>query len=255
MRSFVDHDSIVRRIWGDTNCVLVIFAGSAAEFAVNRAVDWLFFTNRLPSDPIGRFFSTVRYAQDIVFADEPTAERTIEHIAAAHQSVERRRHRAIPDWAYRDVLYMLIDYSQRAYELLYRPMCDDEQQELFAVFRRVGEGLRIPELPVTLGEWREDRVRHLNRDLVASRFTAILFEQYRRHIGAWRYELLRRVQALLVPEQVRKLLDLAPSPLLRSLIPLYGLVEWLELKSLLQFALVPAPYLESLRQFERTRAA
>ncbi|MDQ3244245.1 MAG: DUF2236 domain-containing protein, partial [Gemmatimonadota bacterium] len=43
--------------------VLLVFAGSAAEFALNRAVDWLFFTGELPRDPIGRLFSTAAYSQ------------------------------------------------------------------------------------------------------------------------------------------------------------------------------------------------
>jgi len=51
---FVDRRSIVRRIWGDPDLVLLIFAGAAAEFALNRAVDWLFFTGEIPRDPIGR---------------------------------------------------------------------------------------------------------------------------------------------------------------------------------------------------------
>ena len=72
---FVDRRSIVRTIWGDPDLVLLIFAGSAAEFALNRAVDWLFFTGEIPRDPIGRLFSTVRYAQEIVFVDEETARR------------------------------------------------------------------------------------------------------------------------------------------------------------------------------------
>ncbi len=71
MRDFVEKSSIVRRIWGDLNLILLVFAGSAAEFALNRAVDWLFFTGKIPDDPIGRFFSTVAYAQQIVFADDP----------------------------------------------------------------------------------------------------------------------------------------------------------------------------------------
>ncbi len=54
MTDFVGRDSIVRRIWGDGDMVLLIFAGSAAEFALNRAVDWLFFPGKLPDDPIGR---------------------------------------------------------------------------------------------------------------------------------------------------------------------------------------------------------
>ena len=118
MSDFVDRRSIVRTIWGSPDLILLIFAGSAAEFALNRAVDWLFFTGKIPRDPIGRLFSTVRYAQEIVFATEETARRTLSRINATHDSVERQRGQTIPDWAYRDVLYMLVDYSERAYRVL-----------------------------------------------------------------------------------------------------------------------------------------
>src|SRR5688572_25171060 len=147
MSDFVDRRSIVRTIWGNPDLVLLIFAGSAAEFALNRAVDWLFFTGQIPRDPIGRLFSTVRYAQEIVFVDEQTAQRTLERINAAHASVEHQRRQTIPDWAYRDVLYMLIDYSERAYALLYRPLSQSQKNDLFEVFLRIGEALDIPELP------------------------------------------------------------------------------------------------------------
>src|SRR5687767_15487620 len=113
MRDFVQKHSIVRQIWGDPDLILLVFAGSAAEFALNRAVDWLFFTGKIPQDPIGRFFSTVAYAQQIVFADENQAQEIILRINRIHASVEKSRQQTIPDWAYRDVLYMLIDYSQR----------------------------------------------------------------------------------------------------------------------------------------------
>src|SRR5215203_707647 len=135
---FVQPDSIVRQIWGDTDVVLLIFTGGAAEFALNRAVDWLFFTNKLPSDPIGRFFSTVGYAQEIVFAEEEKALQTLQRINAVHRSVERKRDDVIPDWAYRDVLYLLIDYSLRAFELTKRPLTLIEKEELFQLFHRVG---------------------------------------------------------------------------------------------------------------------
>src|SRR5688500_20318763 len=114
MRDFVDRRSIVRTIWGNPDLILLIFAGSAAEFALNRAVDWLFFTGKIPNDPIGRLFSTAGYAQGIVFADAATAARTLARIHAVHGAVERERGQQIPDWAHRDVLYMLIDYSARA---------------------------------------------------------------------------------------------------------------------------------------------
>ena len=53
---FVQRHSIVRTIWGNPDLVLLIFAGAAAEFALNRAVDWLFFNGEITRDPIGRLF-------------------------------------------------------------------------------------------------------------------------------------------------------------------------------------------------------
>jgi hypothetical protein len=70
---FVKKDSIVREIWGKSDTILLIFAGAAAEFALSKAVDWLYFTGKLPADPIGRLFSTVTYAQRIVFSKEKEA--------------------------------------------------------------------------------------------------------------------------------------------------------------------------------------
>jgi hypothetical protein len=69
MNYFVEQNSIVRKIWGNSDTVLFIFGGAAAEFALNKAVDWLYFTGRLPTDPLGRLFSTVSYARKIIFAE------------------------------------------------------------------------------------------------------------------------------------------------------------------------------------------
>src|ERR1700753_1347184 len=95
---FVARDSIVRRIWGKADTVIFIFAGAAAEFALNKAVDWLYFTGRLPADPIGRLFSTVGYAQEIIFAPEEKALAAIDRISTIHQVVEKNRGQNIPDW-------------------------------------------------------------------------------------------------------------------------------------------------------------
>lgn len=57
--NFVQENSIVREIWGKSDTILFIFAGAAAEFALNKSVNWLYFTGKLPNDPIGRLFSTV----------------------------------------------------------------------------------------------------------------------------------------------------------------------------------------------------
>lgn len=253
MSDFVHQRSIVRTIWGNSELILLIFAGAAAEFALNRAVDWLFFTGNLPRDPIGRLFSTARFAQEIVFVDEAIAKRTLARITAIHGAVERERASRIPDWAQRDVLYLLIDYSERAHRLLYRPLTTSEKDDLYDVFRRVGEGLRIEELPASYEEYRIGRQLHLERDLVYSVYTRRLYEQYRRHLGSWRYLLLLQVQAVLVPEGVRRLLRMEQLPFLRETIGLYGKFCRFSLKPLVRNLLVPANYLDEVRKFDIRR--
>ena len=250
MTDFVARGSIVRRIWGDGDMVLLVFAGSAAEFALNRAVDWLFFTGKLPNDPIARLFSTASYAQHIVFADTLTASSTLDRICAVHHAVERQRGQSIPDWAHRDVLYMLIDYSERAHELLAQPLSAPEQSELYDVFHRVGIGLRIPDLPASYAEWKADRERHLRRDLLCGDGTAALYAQYRTHLGGWRYQLLLRVQAVLAPDHVRGLLELTSAAWLRPLLHVYPVLVRLGLRSVIQRLLMPSRYLTAVRALD-----
>ena len=255
MSDFVDQRSIVRKIWGDSDLILLIFAGSAAEFALNRAVDWLFFTGKIPSDPIGRLFSTVRYSQEIVFATEETALQTLKRINTIHGSVESQRGQTIPDWAFRDVLYMLIDYSERAYRMLYRPLTPSQQNDLYRVFRRIGDELNIQQLPATYAEWQHDRRRHIIRDLTYSPHTKLLFQQYRRHLGLWRYQLLLEVQSLLVPAEVRRLLKLSPNFLLPGVIRAYGIVNRYNLQSVVHSLLIPPRYWAEVREFDKIAAA
>lgn len=248
-------DDTARRIWSNPDLVLLIFAGSAAEFALNRAVDWLFFTGNIPSDPIGRFFSTVAFAQQIVFADDQTARRVCGQINSIHGSLERKRGRTIPEWAYRDVLYMLVYYSERAHELVYRPLSGREREELYESFYRLGEGLHIRGLPRSYSDWQVDRRRHLDRDLVYSRYTLLLYRQYRRHLGPWRYFILVQLQALLAPEEVRRLLGLKPRALLARLVRAYTLVDTLRMAFLLRRMLVPPSYWPEIAKLDRRAPA
>lgn len=252
--AFVQPNSIVRRIWSDADLVLLVFAGAAAEFALNRAVDWLFFTGRVPSDPLGRLLSTASYAQRIALADFATAESALAAIRAAHAAVEREREMRIPDWAHRDVLYLLVDYSERAFRTLHRPLSPAEQEELWEVFRRVGTGLDIPGLPLRHTDWQVDREWHLERDLLYSEHTAALYASYRRHLGPWRYALLRQVQAALVPERVRHLLALPRQVWLRGLLPLYPTLVGLGLRSGFQRALIPSEHLAAVRGLDHPGA-
>jgi uncharacterized protein (DUF2236 family) len=252
-REFVEPDSVVRTIWGNGDMVLLVFAGSAAEFALNRAVDWLFFTGKLPRDPIGRLFTTAAYAQQIVFADVSTASRAFDRIRAAHEAVEHQRGQRIPEWAHRDVLYMLIDYSERAHVLFARPMTAAEQRELYDVFRRVGTGLGIPDLPRTYTEWKVDRDVHLRRDLMNGEGTKELYARYRAQLGPWRYRLLLSLQSILSPEHVSGLLQLKRAKWLRPLVRFYPLLVRAGLRSIIQRLAIPSMHLRAVRELDQGR--
>lgn len=250
MNYFVPPGSIVRRVWGQSDIVLFIFAGAAAEFALNKAVDWLYFTGKLPADPIGRLFSTVAYARQIIFSDEPSAHAAIQRIRQIHSGVEQSRGSNIPDWAYRDVLYMLIHYSIAAFELLERKMSAAEQEELTSVFLQVGARMGIPGLPAGYNDWRSAYTQQLSSNLQYGAYTADLYRQYRKHLGSLRYWILLQTQSLLVPPATSRLLQMKPSLLLRMLLPLYRLSRKVRLNRMLQAFLVPGAYRKQVKQLE-----
>ena len=242
MRYFVEEGSVVRDIWGKSDTILFIFAGASAEFSLNKAVDWLYLTGRLPTDPLGRLFSTVSYARTIVFSEKQAALRAIDTIVAIHSGIEEKRGAKIPDWAYRDVLFMLIDYSIRSFEILERKLSDGEKQEVFDVFYRVGNRMGLNGLPANFEEWEVMRQEHLEADLQQSYYTADLFKQYRKHLGPVRYRLLLEAQVLVVPKKVRQLLDSNRSSLLQPVIGVYKFTRLIKADWLLKELILPQKY-------------
>ena len=251
MEYFVDQDSIVREIWGKGDTILFIFAGASAEFALNKAVDWLYYTGRLPNDPLGRLFSTVSYARKIVFSEKNAALKAIDSIAAIHSAVESKRGRRIPDWAYRDVLFMLIDYSIRSYELLEHELGLAQKQEVFNVFIRVGKRMRLQGLPENFEDFLKMRKSHLEQNLEAGEYTRDLYHRYRRHLGPMRYRLLLETQIYITPKKVRELLSLRKYSLLRFLIPPYKLSRRIKLDQLLRSMILPTAYHDEINSLDQ----
>jgi hypothetical protein len=250
MQFFVNTNSIVRKIWGKSDTILFIFAGAAAEFALNKAVDWLYFTGRLPSDPLGRLFSTVSYARQIVFAKNEDALKAIDKITAIHQGVEQARGSTIPDWAYRDVLFMLIHYSIASFELLERKLSDEEKEEVYNVFYRVGERMGLKELPATYMDWLPVREQHMQNNLERSPLTFDLFKQYRKHLGSVRYKILLEGQKLVVPGKVKSLLRFKNFSLLQPAVPVYKFLRHLKMDWVLKSALLHANYKAQIKALD-----
>ncbi len=250
MEFFVEKNSVVREIWGKSDTVLFIFAGASAEFALNKAVDWLYYTGKLPADPLGRLFSTVSYARKIVFAPMEEAHKALDALRHIHGAVEQNRGYAIPDWAYRDVLFMLIHYSIASYELLERKLSDAEKEEVYNVFYRVGTSMGLKALPVTYTEWLPVRNAHLKADLEKSHYTVDLFLQYKKHLGAMRFTLLTEGQKLVVPDRVKELLKFGDFSMLTPALPMYKISKLVKMDWLLKIILFPSSYRTQINELD-----
>lgn len=250
MQYFVEKNSVVRKIWGKSDTVLFIFAGASAEFALNKAVDWLYFTGRLPSDPLGRLFSTVKYARKIIFSSTDEALKAIDTLRQIHTAVERSRGLSIPDWAYRDVLFMLVHYSIASYELLEKKLNDEEKEEVYNVFYRVGVRMGLKELPLTYIEWLPVREAHLIEHMQRSEFSADLLKQYKRQLGAMRFKVLIEAQKLVVPDRVKELLHFSDFSLLSLVVPLYKVSRLMKMEWLFKNILYPTGYKDQINELD-----
>jgi ER-bound oxygenase mpaB/B'/Rubber oxygenase, catalytic domain len=250
MQYFVEKNSIVRKIWGKSDTILFIFAGAAAEFALNKAVDWLYFTGKLPADPLGRLFSTVRYARRIVFSPMEEANKAIDTMRQIHTAVEQNRGDTIPDWAYRDVLFMLIHYSIASYELLENKLSDEEKEEVHNVFYRVGARMGLQALPLTYTEWLPVQKEHLLQDLQKSKYTEDLFKQYKKHLGSMRFKVLIEGQKLVVPDRVKELLQFSDFSFLAPVVPVYKISRLMKMDWLLKNILLPADYKDQINELD-----
>ncbi|MEO6542340.1 MAG: oxygenase MpaB family protein [Ferruginibacter sp.] len=250
MEYFVDKGSVVREIWGKSDTILFIFAGASAEFALNKAVDWLYFTGKLPADPLGRLFSTVTYARQIVFSELHEAHAAIDKITAIHAAVENSRQAKIPDWAYRDVLFMLIHYSIAAFELLERKLNDPEKEEMYRVFLAIGSRMNLKDLPADYKTWLGVRREHLLADLQKSNYTVDLYKQYRKHLGRFRFWLLLESQKMVVPDIVQELLNFKKIKWVRLVIPSYRFSRIFKLDSTIRAIILPGKYKAEIKALD-----
>lgn len=243
---------VLQRVWGSPDAIMLFFAGAAAEFAGIKAVDWLFFTGALPGAPIERFFETMRYAQHIFFADQREGLAAVERVNRIHGRVEQARKVTIPDWAYRDVLFILIDYGERAHTIVFGPMTAAERLTHFAALLAIGQAMHIPGLPADYTAYQVQRHQQLLDDYAHSALTTELYASYRRDLGLVRYWLLRLLQGSLLPAELHPVIGLTPTPLVNLLLRYYrylpgggNKLRWLH------GTLLPRRYAQQLRGLAR----
>ena len=178
------------------------------------------------------------------------ANKAIDTLRHIHNTVEQNRGASIPDWAYRDVLFMLIHYSIASYELLEKKLTGEEKEEVYNVFYRVGARMGLKELPLTYNEWLPVRNEHLIADLQKSEYTADLFKQYKKHLGAMRFKVLIEGQKLVVPEKVKELLQFNDHSFLTPVVPLYKISRLMKMDWLLKKILLPSDYKDQINELD-----
>ncbi len=137
---------------------------------------------------------------------------------------------------------MLIYYSIVSFELLERKLSLEEKEEVYHIFYRVGDRMGLSSLPRNYQEWLPVRDSHLMSDLAHSKYTTDLFNQYRKHLGAFRFYVLKESQKMVVPAHAKKLLGFVNKAWLRPVIPLYKLSKRLGFDWLIKSILLPDQY-------------
>ncbi len=179
-----------RRVWSDPTCMLLVFVGASGEFPLNPSVDWLFYTGRLPADPIARFLSTIDYLRRLIIADKETRNLEATKLKQLHQQLETNRGQQIPATSYRDVLCMDTMYSIRSVPLVTGvELSPDEKDQVVRDLSSVGQQMGIPDLPWTYDQLCEQRKERIPL-WVTNEFTKRLLDSYRRALGPVTYELL-----------------------------------------------------------------
>ena len=195
-----------RRVWSDPTSMLLVFVGASAEFPLNPSVDWLFYTGRLPSDPIARFLSTIDYLRRLITADDETRIAQAIMLKKLHKDLEDKRGLEIQAMSYRDVLCMDTMYSIRSVPLVTgKELTVAEKDSVVRDLSSVGRLMEIPNLPWTYDQLCEQRKERME-SWVTNDYTLRLLESYRRALGPMTYELLISAYPMLVePELLERL--------------------------------------------------
>jgi uncharacterized protein (DUF2236 family) len=220
--------AVTRRIWTDVDNLLLVFVGSAAEFALVGENHWLFYTMALPSAPWDRFLSTLAYNRKIFLTPKDKVPALAQAIRGIHTRVEEKRSgdegraTAISNGAFKAVGAMLIDYGIAGYAYLHRrPLSDAECEAHYQDERAFFALMGITDLEADYPTYRQNRETVLRDNLHVNAHTRDLFDAYRRELGAFRMWILCQFMAHFVPPVLCARLGLRRNPLFTPCYRLY----------------------------------
>ena len=108
----------------------------------------------------------------------------------------------------------------------------------------------LKELPNNCNDWLPVRDAHLEENLEKSNFTIDLFKQYKKHLGAIRFNLLLGVQKLIVPKIAKDKLFATNFPPLKPIIKTYKMSRLIKMDSAIKNLLLPSEYINQIKEID-----
>lgn len=252
-----DISSTTRAIWSSTENIMIIFVGSAADFALNSENDWLFFTNSLPSNPEKRFVDTFLYNGQLLFMSPSERIELGKRIRNIHSHVEKNRSSTthsemrISNKAFKEVGAMLVEYGIKGYEFLHKKtLSASEKDDYYQDLRNLFSSMSIAELEETYEEFALERARSINEDLQVNKHTQDLYDAYRKDLGWFKYQLFVLAQSFIVDPIILNKLSIRRNPLLTQIIKLFPYINNSFTADLLQSLLTKKETKKALDAFE-----
>ncbi|MEO5984752.1 MAG: DUF2236 domain-containing protein, partial [Ferruginibacter sp.] len=78
-----------------------------------------------------------------------------------------------------------------------------------------------------------------------------LYTQYRKHLGGFRYIILKESQKLVVPVEVKILLGFKRVSFLKFFVPVYKFSRKIKLDGMIKFFLLPGKYKQEIQALDR----
>lgn len=235
-----------RRLWTDLDHILLVYVGSAAEFALVKENHWLFFTNKLPAAPLDRLISTFVWNRKVMEVPQAEAAELAATIRGFHTRVETDRSREedqpmqIPPAAFRAVGAMLIDYALLADEYLSGAgVSEADREAYYQDQRQFFEAMDIPGLEDNYADYARSRERERAEDLQPNPYTEKLFQAYRNDLGFLRYQLLLLFMGHFLPKIIREKVQIPKRVWFTPLYALYPKFHGTPLARLVQILLLP----------------
>lgn len=234
--------NVFQEISGNSDLATLFWIGSAVEFAFHKDVDWLFFGKGILQDPFLRVIVSAQYQKKFAFGSEQEQRHVAWQIRHFHTPLEQKRGYVIPKEAYLDVLMMIIEMGERAYEVIHGPMSDQQRLEYFEVCQRMGHWMDIPDIPHCYEEYQRVRKASLQHNYCPSEHAEQLFQSYRAHFGPVRYYIVERIMALLSPPCLRQFHHFPVGRFFPLFLKFYKLVRCKYTITLLETLLIPKRY-------------